>query len=310
MYYTGNKSLEYPSIFITCVIKQGGIIMNHTIVSVDGGNDGGKIVGWFGYDYYKTSICEWFERNVEERFSKDDMEFEIDGRKGFAGPIAAYESEFGASSMFGDTKAHEDAKVRILISISRYIDKYCPQVNELSITTGQPIKGHTPTEKEKITDLLLGKHEVVINGVGKTINIRDVKVWAEGSAAYWSNDELSKDAYILDVGSGTVNAAHIRDKKHINRMSDTFNFGTENVSNKDSLSRGVALNLTKLKWGKNEQIYVCGGIANEFIDSLKGYYSNATLLIPKFKQKTKISKLHPVFANAVGGFELAKRIYK
>lgn len=286
--------------------------MERTILSVDGGNNGGKTVGWFGYDYFKTDICDWFERNIDEKFSDDDMEFEIDGRRGYAGPIASYENEFGASSMFGDSKAHDDAKIRILICVSRYLEKYCPEVSDVSIVTGQPIGGHRKEEKEKIKEMLTGKHEFMLNGIDRKINIKQVEVGAEGSSAYWSND-LPKDAYIIDVGSGTVNAACIRDKAHINRMSQTFNFGTETVSASDdysAMARGIALNLSKLKWERKKPIHVCGGVAKELIVPFQKHYENAQILTPKYKQKAKISQLHPVFANAVGMFELAKRVYR
>ncbi|WP_248561240.1 ParM/StbA family protein [Niallia sp. NCCP-28] len=279
---------------------------------IDGGNNGGKTVGWHGYDYYKTNICDWFERNVDEKFSDDDMEFEIDGRKGFAGPIAAYEDEFGASSMYGDSKAHGDMKIRALISANRYIEKFCPGTKELYVVTGQPIKGHVEEEKEKIQSMLCGHHKFAINGEQKEIIIHEVKVAAEGSMAFWSAD-LGKDALIVDVGSGTVNAAEIKDKKHINRSSDTFNFGTDTISQKSnyaSLARGVATNLTQLKWNRRAVVHVCGGIAEKFDGSFKQFFPNARILIPKYKQKTKIQLLHPVYANAVGGFELAKKVYK
>lgn len=58
------------------------------ILGVDAGNHSAKTVGLFGTDIYKTNICDWFDRKVEETFGKDDMEFEIGGRKGFAGTIA------------------------------------------------------------------------------------------------------------------------------------------------------------------------------------------------------------------------------
>jgi plasmid segregation protein ParM len=115
-------------------------------------------VGAFGTDIYKTAICDWFERDVEETFDKDDMEFEIDGRKGFAGTIAKYEDEYGGSGMFGETKFHEDNKIRLLLSIFRYIHKYSPSVNSVRIVTGQPIKQHKQIEKKGIIDMLKGPH--------------------------------------------------------------------------------------------------------------------------------------------------------
>ncbi|MFT8320097.1 MAG: hypothetical protein ABF649_04260 [Bacillus sp. (in: firmicutes)] len=160
--------------------------------------------------------------------------------------------------------------------------------------------------------MLGGRHVFGINREQKEIIIHDVKVAAEGSMAYWSAD-LGDNALIVDIGSGTVNAAQIRDRKHINRSSDTFNFGTDTINRKDdyySLARGVAVNLTQLKWDRKAVVHICGGIAKEFEETFKQFFPNTSILIPKYRQKTKIQLLHPVYTNAVGGFELAKRVYK
>lgn len=49
--------------------------------------------------------------------------------------------------MYGDSKAHEDTKIRVLLAINRYLDRYCPHFENIAIVTGQPIKRHKQTEK-------------------------------------------------------------------------------------------------------------------------------------------------------------------
>ena len=88
------------------------------MLGVDAGNHKGKVVGPFGVDSFKTNICDWFERNVEEKFGVDDMEFEIGNRKGFAGSIAEHEDDYGNGTRYGDSKAHEDTKIRVLLAIN------------------------------------------------------------------------------------------------------------------------------------------------------------------------------------------------
>lgn len=286
--------------------------MSNLIIGVDAGNHQAKVVGPFGHDAFKTNICDWFERDIEETFGPDDMEFLIDGRKGFAGSIAEHEDDFGGGGMYGETKAHDDAKIRILLALHRYINKYCPAIDEVFIVTGQPIKSHKPGEKEKIKKMLQGRHNFTVNGKQQTIFIEGVAIAPEGSGSFWSKP-MSGLMRILDVGSGTVNAATIKDKKHINNASDTFNFGMETVKNKDDvagIARGIIRNTTKLKWQKSDPVFICGGIAEQIAPYIQDHYGQTELLKPCFKYQSGMQTLHPVYANAVGFYEIAKGVFK
>lgn len=248
---------------------------------------------------------------MEEHFGSDDMEFEIDGRKGFAGTIAKHEDEFGDGTMYGDSKAHEDTKIRVLLAIYRYMNKYCPHFDRIAIVTGQPIKSHKPSEKDKIKQMLEGIQKFKVNGKNHSFIIEEVGVAPEGSGAFWSlpqNDTIR----IIDIGSGTVNAATIIDQHHINSASTTFNFGIETITNNDDLSkmaRGIIRNTTKLKWNKRDKVLICGGISEGIAPFIIEHYSNAEIMEPKLQRGNGVTKLHPVFANAAGFYELAKGAY-
>lgn len=285
--------------------------MNRLVLGIDAGNHRAKVVGPFGVDSFKTNICDWFERDVEEHFGSDDMEFEINGRKGFAGSIAEYEDEFGNGTMYGDSKAHEDTKIRVLLAIHRYLAKYCPHFDRIAVVTGQPIKRHKPTEKEEIKRMLEGIHEYTVNGTTHSLIIEAVGIAPEGSGAFWSSPSTGV-IRILDIGSGTVNAATIIDKHHVNNASTTFNFGVETVNNKNDLAniaRGVIRNTTKLKWNKNDTVLICGGISEVIAPYIIEHYSNAKVMEPELTRGNGVIKLHPVFSNAVGYYELAKGAY-
>lgn len=285
--------------------------MQAILLGIDAGNSKAKVVGPFGVDSFKTNICEWFERDVEELFGPDDMEFEIDGRKGFAGSIAAHEDEFGDGTMYGDSKAHDDTKIRVLLAIYRYLNKYCPHFHRIAIVTGQPIKRHKPNEKEAIKQMLEGYHEFKVNDKRVSFTIEAVGIAPEGSGAFWSMPTMGIRR-IIDIGSGTVNAATIIDKHHINNSSTTFNFGVETVSDKKDLAkiaRGIVRNTTKLKWDKNDKVFICGGIAEGIFPYLIEHYKNAEILVPEIIRGSGVKKLHPVFANAVGFYEIAKGAY-
>lgn len=283
--------------------------MGRLILGIDAGNHKAKVVGPYGVDIFRTAVCDWFERNVVEKHGDDDMEFEIGDRKGFAGSIAAYEDEFGGGSMFGESKAHDDNKVRILLALFRYINKYCPGDKTISLVTGQPIISHKSDEKESIRTMLIGPHEFTVNGKVQRVHIMDVKVAPEGSAAYWSNPHAGT-VRIIDIGSGTVNAATIIDNRHVNNASGTFNFGMETVSDKNDLqriARGIIRATTELKWKKTDKVFVCGGVAEDIFPHIAEHYPNAQVLVPQYKKgEGRVSHLQPVFANAVGFYELAK----
>lgn len=284
--------------------------MEKLILGIDAGNHMAKVVGSHGYDKFKTNISEWFQRNLKETFGSDDMEFEVDGQKGFAGTIAMYENEFGDGSIYGETKAHDDTRIRTLLAVTRYLIEHSLNTKKVSIVVGQPIKGHTDEEKDKIKKMLLGDHEVVINGQKRNFIIENVGVAQEGSSAFWGcpHPENTKTR-IIDIGSGTINAATIINKLFINTSSDTFNFGMETVSNKNDykmVSRGIISNITKLKWSKSDKIYVCGGASEEILPFIIELYPNAELLKPQILTTSGARLFTPLYANAVGFYVIGK----
>lgn len=286
--------------------------MSELILGIDAGNNGAKVAGPYGIDISKTAICGWFERDVEETFGDDDTEFEIDGRKGFAGSIAIHEDEFGGGSMFGDTKAHGDTKIRVLLAVNRYIKKYCPREEILKIVVGQPISTHKESEKKKIKDMLLGGHEFTVNSERVSCYIEAVEVATEGGGAFWSRPEIGL-VRMLDIGSGTINAITVKDKKIINNSSSTFNFGAETIRNKsdmDGMARGIIQNTTKLKWHKNDFVLVCGGIADRIAIQLQEHFKNIEVLNPQFQYQDGVTIAHPVYANAIGFYNIAKGTYR
>ncbi|QIG62548.1 actin-like protein [Sporosarcina phage Lietuvens] len=282
--------------------------MTNLTLGVDAGNDNGKVAGPYGVDTFKTAICDWFPRNVSESWGEDDMEFEINGRKGLAGSVALVEDQFGGGAMYGESKVHEDTKIRVLLALHRYIEKYAPDTTHVSLVTGQPIKTHTPEEKAALADMLRGTHEYTVNGIERKLTIVDVGVAPEGSAAFWSNpqDTLCR---IIDVGSGTVNCATIKAKRNVNVESRTFNFGMETVdgASLDAVALAITRNITKLKWRKDDPIYVCGGAANEILPHLASHLTNVKALIPQLQLAEGYAESHePIYANAIGFYEIAR----
>lgn len=287
--------------------------MRKLILGIDAGNHYAKTAGAYGVDVYRTAICDWFPRDIVERHGDDDMEFELNGRRGYAGTIAANEDQFGVAALYGDTKAHEDTLIRVLLAIYRYKAKYYIDADTVSLVCSQPLVSHVVTEKAKLVDLLRGTHDFTVNGKTHRITIEEVGITAEGSVAFLA-DPQTGNLRIIDIGSGTVNCASFIDKRHINTASATFNFGMETLANGASLaevSRGIVRATTSLKWRKNDLIYVCGGVANDILPFITEHYTQAQLLTPFLRlDNGHITSVAPIYANAVGNYEVARRTYK
>lgn len=270
------------------------------IVGIDAGNYRVKVCGPQGLDIFSSTLGEYRERKIKNTPGKDDMIFEFEGRKGFAGSLADAESEFGGSLM-GDSKAHEDAKLRILLALHRYSQT----TNQFQLIVGQPISKHTEVEKKRIKDMLLGYHEITVNDKTKVIHISHVEVAAEGGASFWSKpkDGLVR---IIDVGSATVNCASLFNKRYVDKDSFTLPFGLNTVVSKDlsALARGIITHTTK-KWNNTDKGYLVGGAAEKLLPYIQQYYPNMEVLKPIYESVCG----DPIFANAIGFYKIGCSIY-
>lgn len=283
------------------------------LLGVDAGNYACKVAGGYGVMTGRSSMCEWFERDFDEDYGMgDDFEFVIHGRKGWMGTIASYEDQFGGGSIYGDTKAHEDTQIRVLLSIYRYIRDKCPGASVVSLVTGQPVKSHKDSEKAKIIAMLKGTHDITVNDERVRFTIDNVAIVAEGSGAFWSNPRMGKRR-IIDVGSGTVNCVTIIDKRQNNNASGTFNYGMETINKNTGLggiARGIIRSVTELRWERSDSVSICGAAANELLPYIAQYFVNAETVTPKIQVFDGVQILEPVYANAAGFYEMARTAFK
>lgn len=285
--------------------------MSNLILGIDAGNYRTKVAGEYGVLSYSSAICDWFQRDIVESFGDDDMEFSIGERKGFAGSIAEYEDIYGGEAMYGDSKAHDDTKVKVLLGIYRYMKKYGISNQNLSIIVGQPISQHVQKDKEFIQKMLQGYQEFTVNGEHQAVWIDKIGVVAEGSGAFWS-DPSDGIVRIVDVGSGTVNLATIINKNHVNTGSETLNFGMETGRNKrdlDSMVRGIIRGTTRLQWQREDNVLVCGGIARDVTELIISHFPNAKVIQPILKGNGRVSVVESTYANAVGFYQIAKGVF-
>lgn len=278
------------------------------IIAVDGGNFETKVVHSRGYDCFSSALGEYRKRRVSETHSDQDMVFHIvnkyDNIKGFAGPLASIESEYGGTT-FGISKNHQDAKIRILLGVWRNLQDYT-----VNLIVGQPYKSHTDEEKNEIIKSLQGDHVVIVNGKRKEFRIENVLVGVEGGMAFWSQPK-NGEVNIVDIGSGTVNCIHFKDKRIVDRKCDTLPFGSEtNIDgvNFEEMSKAIARNMSS-KWNKNDITLVCGGSAEMILEPLKRYFPNSATIKPVTTIADISTKLDTKFANAVGMYIVGSRAY-
>jgi plasmid segregation protein ParM len=276
------------------------------ILGIDSGNYMVKVCGDRGVLSFISTIGEAREINLKQKHGEDDMYFEYEGKKGFAGTLALYESEF-CGSIMGGTKNHTDNKTRVLLGIHRYLTKFNLRDNQIQIVVGQPISMHNEDEKSQIRDMLTGKHTISVNGVEKTFWITSVIVAAEGGSAYWSGEQKDGLIRLIDVGSGTVNCCTILDSRFIDRESETLNFGANTTKTKDTsaLARGIATHTLK-KWNRDDEVYVVGGAAEDIAVSLQHYFNNLQILYPVHND----NYFKPVYANAIAFYNIGVNVYE
>lgn len=268
------------------------------IVGVDAGNNEIKVVGETGYIRLLSNIGEYRERRLNQSHGLDDITFEFKGRRGFAGTLAKFESEFNGSIM-GDTKAHEDTLIRVLLGLHKYGG------DRFKIVVGQPISSHIKEEKDQIKLMLKGTHEIMINGKHKQIEIHEAEVAAEGGAAFWSQP-IPGVCRVVDVGSGTVNGASLIDGRYLDRDSFTLKFGMNSTlsTDKRALVRGIVAESLK-KWDRKDTVLVTGGVAKEVTLLLKETFPNSVTITPEINGVF----FEPVYGNAVGFYKIGRRLY-
>lgn len=269
------------------------------ILGIDGGNREIKTCGPYGVDKLPSDIGEYRERRLKQSHGPDDMVWEYNGQRGFAGTLARYESEF-VGTMQGITKAHNDTLLRVLLALNRYEGE-----GPYSIVVGQPIESHTEAEKFKIISMLTGSHKLTVNGITKTLHIENVKVAAEGGASYWSSP-CGGHVHQLDIGSGTINWATLIDGRYIDKDSFTLSFGANSTKTFDlaAMARAIA---TKAK--AQGRVRLVGGLAEEILSHIQQYFPAAEVQYPIVTIGDECHNEHPVYANAVGFYEIARGIY-
>jgi len=266
-----------------------------SIIGIDAGGSAVKLYDGRQFKQFPSAIgYDWRELNIEQKHGDHDYDWEYKGERGFAGTLALYESQM-AESIKGDTKAHPDARLRVLIALHQFTDGI-----EHDIVVGQPYRTHTPKQKKLIKELLQGRHEITINGVRRVIVIRRCEVAAEGVSACLLVPGMGK-VRVIDIGSGTVNFGTLVDRRFSNIGSDTLVNGLETIltTEPNAFARQIAAHAVRIGWNATETVHLCGGGAEKLQNGLSKHFAAAELLKPGMS----------VFANVEAFYLIAKGLY-
>ncbi|OAB48445.1 ParM/StbA family protein [Paenibacillus antarcticus] len=260
------------------------------IAAIDAGNFETEFYDGNTFHKFLSAIGEYRERNLK---SDGGIEFEYNGLRGFAGSLALLESEF-VESQKGETKAHPDARLRVLLALHQYAEG-----TEHSIVVGQPISGHTEIEKKVIKEMLLGRHEMTVNGKKKTIIIKRCEVAAEGVSVGLLVPGGGV-VRVIDIGSGTVNFGTVIDRKFNDKHSFTLGSGMETVRSTQpaAFARQIAIRALANGWKAGDTVYLCGGGAEVLSSHIKQFFTGATLIDGS-----------PEFANVRAFHMIARKLY-
>lgn len=266
------------------------------ILAVDGGNDNTKFYDGRQLIQFPSAIgINDLQRNLKGERGAYDFEWEFEGKCGFAGTLAR-ESEY-AESRRDDSKAHFDAKLRILLALHQFGG--IGNAVEYDLVVGQPIDFHTDAEKTAIKEMMIKSHELTVNGIRKTICIRRCEVTAEGVAAglLASGNGLVR---IIDIGSGSVNYGTVQNRGFNNKGSFTYPEGMQTKRKMDhgSFARQIATKALNRKWEKEDAVFLCGGGAPAILPYITEFFPTAQLL-----------EADPIFSNVKAFYLIARKLY-
>lgn len=267
-----------------------------SIIGIDAGGSSVKLYDGRQFRQFPSPIgYDWRVRNLEQRHGEHDYEWEYDGQRGFAGTLAMYESQM-AESTKGDSKAHPDARLRVLIALHQYAPG---TVHE--IVVGQPVKTHTPGQKEFIKQLLLGRHEITINGDRRVFVVRRCEVAAEGVSAGLLVPGKGK-VRVIDIGSGTVNFGTLQDRRFTDLGSGTLVNGMETVLNPDpaAFARQIAAYAVRIGWSNKDTVHLCGGGAEALQGELAKHFAAAHILKPGMSALANVEAFHMIARGLYG----------
>lgn len=250
---------------------------------------------------FKSVVGEWHQRHLN---SEGNYDVNIDGNNYFIGDLALRES-YLPREMTTESKIHEETLLLFLCGISLLVKD-----EDIVVSTGLPISQFNPETRDKIVNLLKGKHIITFPGnKPKQIFINEITICPEGASTYFYEakkmPELKRGKVrILNIGSRTINHCKVEDGIFINKSSDTLSYGSIQLKNSkadlQSFSRKIIADLSS-KWHDydehNDTVILSGGGILLLGDYLKQHF------------KKSIISDDPIYSDVLGFHEIAMAKY-
>lgn len=193
------------------------------VIGGDCGRSGFKGVSDNGRVYFRSAVGTYRQLRNGRELGHDEFVVQYKTEKYFVGRIATEEAEDGAQ-MFTASKAHTDTKILTLTALHRLVNADA----RVMLVTGLPLSYHTDFDKQQMKRLLVGNHEITVNGVQKRFSIERVEVAAEGATVAWSVGKTRRERFhVVDIGSRTVNYVTCVNGRWVDKDSDSLDYGVE-----------------------------------------------------------------------------------
>ncbi len=238
------------------------------LVVVDAGRYATKVRNAKGRFSFLSKVSKAHNRHRENL--PNDIQIRYQGKDFFIGQLA--EREGFSATLMTQSKVHEHTLLEVLVSC--FLAEV-PSGEEILLVTAVPIELYdSERERSGIRRLLEGKHEVLVNGVYRVINIAKVVISLECAVAYQTSREMGT-IRLVDPGARTTNYATYKDGIYIGRESGTILHGWDTIRDADpDLMADIIVGEVAKTWNTSDVVKVIGGKAEDLVEPLKlrGFY--------------------------------------
>lgn len=164
-----------------------------------------------------------------------NLRVKVDGDEYFVGDLAIEQSDHPFRSLSTDRTTNVVTKVMFLTSLAILAEN---DEDEFIVVTGLPVKDFT-MYKEVYTDKYVGTHVIELNGVPKTLHIRNVVVVPQPYGSFCDGlfdqegnvdeDFAANHVGIIDIGYGTSDFIQVKNYRYLEKFSSTSTNGISSV---------------------------------------------------------------------------------
>lgn len=281
--------------------------MQAQIVGLDLGRRNIKAYDGSTYLTFQSFVGEYRDLRLDYKLDSKGFITSFNNTMHFVGSVAKDESEF-ARQMLVDNKTNPDTLILALTTLHQLIPKEADE-GVFDVVTGLPVSLYTKENKDSLSSLLTGEWVVTVNGVAKKIRLERVRVSVEGGGAFWSNPRAGL-VRIIDGGSKTINYISLRNKRYIDKDSDTlpFGFDTNRSLNLQNIVSVIAGEVGK-KWSAYDDVFTVGGMAKPLAENLKPFFPKVAPLELGQRLSSDGGVVDGnLFSNAIGYFNIGRSV--